>query len=306
MDKLYLQGNYIVIEQGAETFVFSKYFCTYYETSLNVLIQGNLSAPTLRTCSILIADIPNYYDETGLIAYTVDTFKDFLRQNTGFKTPPGGSGGVPDGDKGDISVTGAGSIWTIDNNAVTDAKINDVNASKVTTDSTHRFVTDAEKTSWNASNPLIDLIEGVNITGTLTMSKTASILIPANSITAPTVIELVSRAIRISGTGSTIYHQIYINTSDSMTGATLLGVFSSLTSTNYFSQGIRQIFINTATNQLTVVNAGATIPTDYINTGANTVLTFNPANNYYLICAVQLFNVGDTARAQFLMAKKYA
>ena len=40
--------------------------------------------------------------------------------------------GVSDGDKGDITVSSSGSVWTIDNLAVTDAKINDVAWSKVT------------------------------------------------------------------------------------------------------------------------------------------------------------------------------
>jgi len=55
-------------------------------------------------------------------------------------------GGVSDGDKGDITVSGGGATWSIDNLAVTDAKINDVAAGKVTTDSTKRFVTDAQLT----------------------------------------------------------------------------------------------------------------------------------------------------------------
>lgn len=92
MDKLYLQNNYVVVEKSGETFVFSKNFCTYYETATSIVIQQFISTASVRTLAILISDIPNFYDQSGVTPYTTTTFKTFLRTNTGFKSASGGSG----------------------------------------------------------------------------------------------------------------------------------------------------------------------------------------------------------------------
>jgi hypothetical protein len=55
------------------------------------------------------------------------------------QTMSGGSG-LSDGDKGDLTVSSGGTVWTIDNGVITNAKINDVAWSKIT--GVPSFVTD--------------------------------------------------------------------------------------------------------------------------------------------------------------------
>jgi hypothetical protein len=145
MDKLYLKNNYVIGEIGGEKYEFSIYYTRYHETATAITINDLFGLSLV----IPVASVGTIYDEPGTTAYTLATLLTFLRSNTGFKSPPGGSGGVSDGDKGDITVSGGGTIWTIDNLAVTNPKINDVDGSKVTQSASYRLVTDTEKATWN-------------------------------------------------------------------------------------------------------------------------------------------------------------
>lgn len=145
MDKIYLKNNYVIAEIGTDKYEFSIYYTRYHETSTAITLNDWFGMSLL----IPVASITSIYDEAGVTAYTTATLLTFLRQNTGFKSPPGGSGGISDGDKGDITVSGGGTVWTIDNLAVNNAKISDVDGSKVTQSASYRLVTDTEKSTWN-------------------------------------------------------------------------------------------------------------------------------------------------------------
>jgi len=62
----------------------------------------------------------------GELAVRTDTAKLFTKNDGGSVVEV--SGGVDDGDKGDITVSSSGATWTIDNDAVTYAKIQNVSA----------------------------------------------------------------------------------------------------------------------------------------------------------------------------------
>lgn len=60
----------------------------------------------------------------GLVPASGGGTSNFLRADGTFAVPPGT--GVSDGDKGDITVSSSGTVWTIDNSAVTLTKMADV------------------------------------------------------------------------------------------------------------------------------------------------------------------------------------
>lgn len=90
MKKIYVSGNYVIAELtngDVKEFAINK--CTYEETPLNFVVN---SEDVRDSLSIRKTDSGTWFDESGAVAYTEETLRTFLRNNTGFKAASGGSG----------------------------------------------------------------------------------------------------------------------------------------------------------------------------------------------------------------------
>lgn len=104
---------------------------------------------------------------------------------------PIAGGGVTDGDKGDITVSSGGNTWTIDNDAVTYAKIQDVSQTNVFLGRDSAGAGVIEEIDATAARAILNVADGAtanagtvtSVTGTLPISSTGGAT-PAISIAA--------------------------------------------------------------------------------------------------------------------------
>lgn len=121
----------------------------------------------------------------------------------------------------------------------------------------------------------------------------ASFLVASNTFTS------VSRArfralFTKSGTAGDCTIRCYINTTDSLSGATLISTSTFASASNIFSQFVRDIIFKSATTFQIYNASNSSSVTDRVGTFAPSTITYNVANSYFIIFSVQLANAADT------------
>jgi hypothetical protein len=130
--------------------------------------------------------------------------------------------------------------------------------------------------------PRIINANGLNLTGTANQIS-ASVLIPSGTLVANNTIHIRSMVTKTAGT-TVGQVRLYINTTNSLTGATVIATGSGMAGINYIQQFWRSFFFD-GTN-LFCYSPGNPLTTD-LTQGPLTYYTLNPANDYYLLFAIQ-------------------
>jgi hypothetical protein len=136
-----------------------------------------------------------------------------------------------------------------------------------------------------------------SLTGTTSETLIDSILIPANTLAANDIVQIAARTLKTTNAAGTL--RIYINSSGSLSGATLLGSFQMSASVRF--AGFERNIAVKASGLIEVLSATNTaLTTDSSVVGAvETTTTVTLSSDLYLITSMQLVNSADTMRRSF-------
>lgn len=143
-------------------------------------------------------------------------------------------------------------------------------------------------------------------TGSLSVSTAVTISkalrIPANTLTSDTLLEIQWRLVRIVGNTGQMYTRLYINTSNSMTGATLISGIATINGggTQYAIKCEKTITCRN--NGFSWMNSNSNEFTGVALNGYN----LNKAVDQYLLFTVQSATNGETCLVDFFRVLQYA
>jgi hypothetical protein len=156
--------------------------------------------------------------------------------------------------------------------------------------------------SSNFSVISISATNSTAVTGTTANAIVSSILVPANTFVSNGIIDIAARYLK-TGTASSQNVRMYVNTSSSLTGATLVANFYNGANTQVGAWRTANISSNTI-NFLSTLGIFSSDLASIAGTG--TSAPFNTSVNNFIIFAVQLGNGLDSCVLQFHKILRYA
>lgn len=221
------------------------------------------------------------------ITITTDASTDTI---TIASTGGGGGGSVSDGDKGDITVSSSGTVWTIDNDAVTYAKIQNVSATDKILGRSTAGAGDIEEIDCTAAGrALLDDADAAAQRTTLNLGSIATQASNNVTITGGSITGITDLAVADGGTGaSTLTGYVKGNGTSAFTAsstipstdisglgtlATQSGTFSGTSSGT--NTGDQNIFQTIAVSGQSSVVADSTTDTLTLAAGTNIAITTN-------------------------------
>ena len=142
---------------------------------------------------------------------------------------------------------------------------------------------------------------GILVNNSTANTISASILIPGNTLVATKVLQLRAQVRKVGGSG-TVNVRFYVNTTNSLVGATQIGQAQNMTGAGQMQRVQRDFYI-------TISSLQCYLPTNPIATdvssGAMTNITYTLANAYYLIAAVQNSTIAESTTVTRLNLMTY-
>jgi hypothetical protein len=146
--------------------------------------------------------------------------------------------------------------------------------------------------------------DGLAVTGTTNLTICSSILIPANTLSTRELIEVVWSAKRVSGSSGAIFPYLYLNTSESIAGATQLAVGQLMFTQHQNVKIGRDLGIISGHGFIS--NNSFSYAVDYSPSGALTNFTFDTSVDNYLLFCVILGSPTDTATVNRIRVTRYS
>jgi len=143
-------------------------------------------------------------------------------------------------------------------------------------------------------NPTLLGFSGINGTNSTSNTVTIchSLMIPANTLGTNNILQVVFRMMRVSGNVGQMYGRIYFNTSNSLTGASLLNnIFQMNGGSVQFLGYVERNFSYNGTNLVTYQNNAFSEYT----TGSILSIPFNRTVDNYVLFTMQAQNTADIA-----------